>query len=109
RSVAEELAGEMAERPGLLIHLNPLRVRARFTTRVLVDEEASLPADVLFFPVGNDIRTALLEPAGLALLGGLEARAPGPRDEWAPRCNHGRGERGAFCRARAALGLAASG
>jgi hypothetical protein len=108
RSVAEELAGEMEARPGLRIHLNPLRARARFTTRALVDEEASLPADVLFFPVGNDIRTAVLEPVGLALLGELEALSPCTLGEWAARSEHGgREELAAFCRDLAALGLAA--
>src|SRR5262249_11289418 len=103
-SVAAELAGGLAARPGVRIHLNPLRARAGLTTAVLLDGEAALPADVLFFPVGNDIHTAVLEPAGQALLGELEALGPCTLEEWTARSEHGGPEElAAFARDLAAL------
>jgi hypothetical protein len=71
-SVAGTLAADLDDNPGLLVHLNPIHAWAQFTTRALVDEEATLPAEVVFFPVGSAIHTAVLEPDARA---GVEALA----------------------------------
>ena len=75
-SSSEQLADEFGTDPELRIYLNPVRVRGTFTTRVLLDEEAVLPAEVVFYPVESDIRTAVLEPEGKTLLAELERIGP---------------------------------
>lgn len=75
-SAAPRLAGDFGANDALWIHLNPIRVPAMFRTAILLDDEADLPADVLFFPVGSDVRTAVAEPAGGALIAALEQGGP---------------------------------
>jgi hypothetical protein len=109
-SSADRLAEELGANPDLRVHLNPIRVRSRFVTTALLDDEASPPVDVLFFPVRNEISTAALERRGRALLKRLEASAPCTTSEWL-HCNPrvGREEFLSFCRDLAEIGLAAFG
>ncbi len=72
--MVETFAPEWGTNPDLWIHLNPLRVWATFQTTVLLDEDDETPARVLFYPVGNDTRTAVLEEDGLAVVKFLETR-----------------------------------
>jgi|GEM_PF-576276 len=80
-SIWDRTARELEQNSNLRLHLNPIRVTATFQTRTLLDEEADVPARVLFFPVGTDIRTAVLEPAGESLIGRLEQSEPPTFDE----------------------------
>ena len=74
--------------PGLRAHLNPVRAWSRFTTTTLLDDDATLPADVLFFAAGEEIRTAILESHGRALVEELASCGPRTLDEWAGRSQH---------------------
>jgi hypothetical protein len=72
--MAETFAPEWGVNPDLWIHLNPLRVWATFHTTVLLEKDDETPAKVLFYPVGADTRTAVLEEDGLAVVRFLETR-----------------------------------
>lgn len=61
-SMNERLLEELDGNGKLMVHLNPIHVWSRFETKALLDEEDIVPATVLFFPVGNDIRTVVIEP-----------------------------------------------
>ena len=61
---------------GLWIHLNPLTAWATLKTPALLDEDTEPPATVVFFPVEDIIRTAVLEPAGEAVVRDLETAGP---------------------------------
>ena len=107
-SMADQLAAELDTNPSLTIHLNPIRVWTRLATSAFLDEDTSPPADALFFPVGGDIRTAVLEPAGQALVRELGSGAPCTLEEWTCRSRDGgREELAAFCRDLAEMGLVA--
>lgn len=75
-SNSEERAGEFGTNPALWIHLNPIHVWATFRTDVLIGDDADLPATVVFFPHGSDIRTAVLERDGATLISKLEDLGP---------------------------------
>jgi hypothetical protein len=87
-SVAGELADKVTTNPRLKIHLNPLRAWAQFASPALVGEDVELPADVLFFATGNQVSTALLEPAGQELVRDLEQCAPCTLRQWAHQTGH---------------------
>lgn len=90
------------------IHLNPIRAWSQFTTEALVDDNAILPADVLFFAAGAEIRTAILEPDGEALVEELARSGSSTVDEWAARSHPGDREGlVAFCRDLTEMGLVA--
>ena len=72
----ESFAPELGANDDLWIHLNPIHTWATLQTARLLDESDDLPAGIVFFPVGNDIRTAVLEDAGRQL---VEQLAWGPR------------------------------
>src|SRR5262249_13575273 len=109
-SVAGPLAAELDTNPGLLIYLNPIRAWSRFATRVLLDDERSPPADVLFFAVRNEISTAVLEPPARGFLGDLASLSPCHLDDWARRSTLAdREELGTCCRDLAEMGLVAFG
>jgi len=78
------LASELQSSTHVWIHLNPIRAWGTFRTFSLLDEEATLPATVLFFPVGDDIRTAVLEPEGRRVVEQLRDVGPVRFDEMAP-------------------------
>jgi hypothetical protein len=71
-SMNEQLLGELETNPGLVVHLNPIHVWSRFETRALLEDEDSVPASVLFFPVGSEIRTVAIEPEAEELIQTLE-------------------------------------
>lgn len=107
-SVADRLAEELGNNPDLVIHLNPSRAWSRFTTRALLDEESAVPAEVLFFAAGGEVRTALLEPAGQTLVRELASLAPCTLGEWAGLSTRAdRDELAAFCRDLSSMGLVA--
>jgi hypothetical protein len=107
-SLAEEHAAALEEDPNLRVHLNPVRAWSRFHTKALLDEEADTPANVLFFPVGNQISTAVLEPEGQALVRELALYAPCTLDDWAAMSElAGREELVELCRDLAGMGLVA--
>jgi hypothetical protein len=54
------------------IHMNPVHVWARFETRIMLDVSTRIPATVLFYPVGREIRTVVIEADAEPLLRTLE-------------------------------------
>lgn len=79
--MAETLAPEWGVNPDLWVHLNPLRVWAEFQTTALLDEDDEVPATVIFYPVLDDIRTAVLEEEGLTVVRFLETRQRSRMDD----------------------------
>lgn len=75
-TVAETLAEEFGDNENLRIQVNPICVRTTFKTTTLLGDDAEVPAVVQFYPVKNDIRTALLEDDGLELIDVLHDRGP---------------------------------
>lgn len=109
-SLTPKLAAELDTAPGLQAHLNPIRAWSRFTTTALLDDDATLPADVLFFAAGEEIRTAALDPHGRALVEELASCSPRTLEEWAGRSQHAdRRELVDLCRELAEMGLVAIG
>jgi hypothetical protein len=109
-SVSESLAAEWGRDEDLRLHLNPIRVWAAFETRALLDDDADIPAEVLFYPVGGEIRTAVLEARGRELVRSLESRGPCRFDEVTSRGDDlGREEIGELCHDLVEMGLAAFG
>jgi hypothetical protein len=107
-SVAGKLAKSLGHNARLRIHLNPIRAWSSFETTELLDGDASLPANVLFFPVRESTNTAVLESAGQALLEELIAGGPWTLGEWAAvSAQAGREELIGFCRSLADMGLVA--
>jgi hypothetical protein len=101
---------ELDTNPDLLVHLNPIRIWARFVTSVLLKGEADLPAEVLFFAAANAIRAAVLEPKARALLNVLAWFNPCTvRQFWLLNKHSGRTEIVCFCRDLARAGLVAFG
>ena len=68
----ERLLRELDRNGTIQIHLNPIHVWAKFETRALLDEESTVPATVLFYPVENDIRTAVVEDDARGLIERVE-------------------------------------
>lgn len=75
-ALAAQFARDVQLRPNLWVHLNPIHAWGRFFTTALLEEDDESPATVMFFPVGNDIRTAVLEGRGLELVSRLETLRP---------------------------------
>ncbi|GAB4135188.1 MAG: hypothetical protein Tsb009_01220 [Planctomycetaceae bacterium] len=73
-SATKEVAEELSSNRSTWIHLNPIRVWARFETNILTGEDESGPTTVVFFPVGNEIRTTILEPIAQIVLDELESQ-----------------------------------
>ena len=113
----QELAGAAAEsavaldaHPGLQLYFNPIHAWSRFHTSALLDEEATPPANVLFYAAGTEIATAVLEPAGQLLVRSLALYTPCTLDDWAAMNQHAdRDELLEFCRDLAEMGLVAFG
>lgn len=113
-SLTETLAEELEHNRSLEIRLNPIRVWSKFETAELLGESAGLPATVVFFPVGTEIRTVVLEGDGLERARELVGLGPATLDEWLRMLEPFAGFEGvrrrdliAFCRELAALGLVA--
>jgi hypothetical protein len=68
--------------PAAVLHANPIRASATFITTALLDNSTQPPTEVLFFPVGNEIATAVLEPSILEALEQLAALGPTSLDQW---------------------------
>lgn len=81
-SMSFALANELETNRKLKLCLNPIRVWSRFETTELLDESATAPAEVVFFPVGGDIHTAILETDGLERVRELSSLGPSTLDEW---------------------------
>ena len=75
-SAADEFSSELAINSRLWIHLNPIHVWATFHTTTFLDVNDTLPSSALFFPVGSDIRTAIVEPTAAMLVRCLEQQGP---------------------------------
>lgn len=60
-SLNDRLLPELETNPRLTIHLNPIHVWSRFETAALLGDVDAAPATVIFFPVREDIRTAVVE------------------------------------------------
>ncbi len=60
------------------VYLNPIRIWSTFETHALLQEEAGIPATVLFFAIGGEIRTAVLEADAEELVKSLEQTGPIP-------------------------------
>lgn len=101
---------EWGENLDLWMHLNPIHVETVFRTPELLDEETELPATVMFFPVGNNIHTAILEPAGQDLVHLLEETGPARLVELVRQTSfEDRSELTETCRELTEMGLAAFG
>lgn len=108
RDSAARRAADLDSRSVWRVYLNPSRAWSRFTTPALLDDSATLPADVLFFAAGDTIRTAVLEARGRALVEALVRCGPPTLGEWATLtgetdCK----ELVALCRDLAEMGLVA--
>ena len=94
--------------PDLRVYLNPIRAWSQFATTALLDDDAILPADVLFFAAGEEIRTAVLDPHGRELVEELASCGPCTLDDWASLSRHAdREELVTLCRDLAEMGLVA--
>jgi len=106
----DRLKSELGSNDSLSLHLNPLRVWARFQTRILLDDEADLPSTMIFFAVGIDIRTAILEPTGQELVAELEVESPTRLSRLKSRlCDMDSDELGDLVREMSEIGLIAFG
>ena len=75
-SVSPGLAPAWGTEGVVLLNPNPIHVAATFHTRELLDEEDDVPASVMFFPVGNEVRTAVLEEEGRRIAAALKNAGP---------------------------------
>ena len=75
-SMNDRLLCELETNRKLRVHLNPIHVWSQFETRVLLDEGDDLPATVLFYPVGSDVRTVVVEADAEELLRDLSQTEP---------------------------------
>lgn len=109
-SRAADFATELETNPLLWVFLNPITIRATFFTQALLDDEETIPADVMFFPVGNDIRTAILEPEAEQVIRELERNGPAHLEQLVTSLSGlCRDQIAETCRELADIGLAAFG
>jgi hypothetical protein len=87
-SVAHQLAPELETDLGLRIYLNPIRAWSRLVTKAMLDEETSPPVDALFYAVRDEVKTAVLDPVGRALVDELSSHGPCSLDDWANLTEH---------------------
>lgn len=81
-SMAGQLAGELKSNRQLRLQLNPIRLWSVFESGLLLDDDAVPPADVLFFAVGNEVRTAVLESSGKIRIDELSRLGVCTFDDW---------------------------
>lgn len=108
--MASRVVEDLPTDPNLKIYLNPIRRWEMFETRALLDEEAEVPACVLFYAVGDQVTTAVLDSAGKELIEELAGIEPCTLDGWAE--HNGavpREELIEFCAGLADMGLVAFG
>lgn len=107
-NLTPKLPAELETALGMLVSLNPVRVWSRLTTTALLDDDMTLPADVLFFAAGEEIRTAVMDHHGRALVEELALFGPCALDDWAARSRYAdREELVALCRDLTEMGLTA--
>ncbi len=82
RSMTDRLAADLHTNPKLRIHLNPIRTWGTFQTNVLLDEESTIPADVLFFANGHQIRTSAFDDDGKYFVEILASHGPFTLTDW---------------------------
>ena len=82
RSMTEHRLDRFEDTLNVRLYLNPIRTWSVFHTQALTDDEAAVPADVLFYAFGDQIRTAVLEPPGLDAIRQLEPISPCSLDDW---------------------------
>jgi hypothetical protein len=76
----------------LTVYFNPIHVWSQFETRALLDDDADIPATVLFVPCGSEVRTIVVEPAARRLIDHLEAAGPLRVKDLLKRSGSGHGE-----------------
>lgn len=82
RSLTSRLQNDLSTNPKLRIHLNPIRTWTQFQTNMLLDDDATTPADVVFFAFGTQIRTSDVEAAGKYFLETLAVHGPCTLADW---------------------------
>ena len=75
-SMNERLLGELDSDRDLRVYLNPIHVWSQFETHALLDDDDDLPATVLFYPVGSDVRTVVVDAGAKKLLEDLNQSGP---------------------------------
>ena len=89
RSLTKDLLPGLEAGQDVRLLVNPLRVWARFMTAEFLDDGESPPAEVVFFAVGSEIATAVIEPWGRTLLDELASLAPCSVASWTALSEHG--------------------
>ena len=108
RTVTSKLLGDLESDGRLMLHINPIHVWTQFHTLSLLDDDMTLPADVVFYASGSEIRTAVVNETARLLLQELDEFGPVSLDEWALRTSHsGRTGIVAACKELAELELIA--
>ncbi|MFG0333344.1 MAG: hypothetical protein ACF8TS_08290, partial [Maioricimonas sp. JB049] len=64
----EQNLPQLGRNDNIELMLNPIHVWAVFETRALIAEDEPLPASILFFPVGQEIRTVIVDPPAEELI-----------------------------------------
>ncbi len=82
RSMTDRLTEELNTNPQLRIHLNPIRTWGTFQSNVLLDEDSTVPADVLFFANGQQIRTSVFDADGKYFVETLAFHGPFTLTDW---------------------------
>ncbi len=109
-TLVDAFAPDWGINPDLWVHLNPIRIWATFQTTLFLEEEDETPATVLFYPVHESIRTAVLEDEGFVVAQFLETRPRFRLDDpdW-EQTGLSRHVRVEVCKDLAEIGLAAFG
>lgn len=81
-SLIEQWSKEFDERSRLRLYLNPIRIWGTFVSGALLEETTLPPVQVLFFPRRGEIRSALLELEGQALVNELADFHPCTLTDW---------------------------
>lgn len=77
-SLIAELAPELPRNPKLQLRLNPIRQWAVLETTRFLDGDDIVPADVLFYACGREVRTVVLNSLGRSLIRALSKFGPCP-------------------------------
>ena len=77
-SLVAELAPELPRNPKLQLRLNPIRQWAVLETTRFLDGDDKVPADVLFYACGREVRTVVLNNLGRSLIRALSKFGPCP-------------------------------
>ena len=60
RTITSRLLDDLENNGRMMLHINPIHVWTRFHTATLLDGDITLPADVVFYANGSEIRTAVV-------------------------------------------------